>query len=121
MAALAGRLAPPQRRQDSRRGIDASEDVGEGDADLLRFALGIAGQVHDPAHTLDHEIVAGAGGIGAVLAETGDRAIDETRVQRRKARIVEPVFLEPADLTILDQRSEEQTSELQSLMRISYA
>ena len=79
MAAVARRLAAAQRREDRSRGIDAGEDVGEGDADLLRLAVGLAGQVHDPAHALDHEVIAGAGGIGAVLAEAGDRAIDEAR------------------------------------------
>ena len=42
------------------RRVDAGEDVGEGDADLLRLAVRVAGQVHDAAHALDHEVVAGA-------------------------------------------------------------
>ena len=64
-------------------GIDAGEDVGEGDADLLRLAVRRAGQVHDAAHALDHEVVAGARRIGPVLAEAGDRAIDEARIDPR--------------------------------------
>ena len=55
-------------------------------ADLLRRAVGLAGQVHDPAHALDDEVVAGARRVGAVLAEAGDRAIDQPRVERLEAR-----------------------------------
>src|SRR3546814_3199045 len=56
----------------------------------------IAGDRHRAAHALDQEIITRARGIGAVLPEPGDRGDDEAR-------------------------SEEHTSELQSLMRISYA
>ena len=47
------------------RRIDAGEDVGEGDAGLLRLAVRLAGQVHDAAHALDDEVVAGARRVGA--------------------------------------------------------
>jgi hypothetical protein len=77
--------------------------VGEGDADFLRFARGIAGQVHDAAHALDHEIVAGSGRIGSVLAEAGNGAIDQLRIDRLQALVVEAVFLQAADLEVLDQ------------------
>ena len=64
MAALPVASRSAQRRQDRDRRIEAGEDIGEGDADLLRLAGGLAGQVHDPAHALDDEVVAGARGIG---------------------------------------------------------
>ena len=83
-------------------GIDAGEDVGIGDADLLRLAVRLAGQVHDAAHPLDHQVVAGAVRIGAVLAEAGDRAIDEPRIDLPQALVVEAVLLQPADLEVLD-------------------
>ena len=41
--------------------------------------------------------------IGAVLAEAGDRAIDEPRIDRAQAFVVEAVALQPADLEVLDQ------------------
>ena len=85
MAAGPGRLAAAQGREDRVGGVEAGEDVGEGDAGLLRLAVRIAGQVHDPAHALDDEVIAGACGIGAGLAEAGDRAIDEPRIERRTA------------------------------------
>ena len=68
----------------------------------MRRAVRFAGQVHDPAHALNDEVVPGARRIGPVLAEAGDRAIDEARVERRQARIIEPVFGERADLEVFD-------------------
>ena len=61
MLAPPGPLAGEQRRLDRDHGIEAGEDVGEGDADLLRLAVRRAGQVHDAAHALDDEVVAGRG------------------------------------------------------------
>ena len=50
----------------------------------------LAGQVHDAAHALDEEVVAGALGVGAGLAEAGHRAIDQARIEPRcKACVVE--------------------------------
>ena len=74
-----------------------------GDADAGRRAVGVAGQIHEAAHALRHQIVAGALGVGAVLAEAGHRAIDQPRVFRRQALVVEAELGEPADLEILDQ------------------
>src|SRR3546814_7700442 len=82
--------------------IQTSENVGIGDARLLRRPVGLAGQRHEAAHRLNDEVVTGAVRIGAGLAETGDRTDDQAR-------------------EVGTQRSEEHTSELQSLMRISYA
>jgi hypothetical protein len=46
-----------------------------GPAALL--AVGAAGDAHQAAHALDQEVVAGARGIGPVLAEAGDRAVHQ--------------------------------------------
>ena len=56
-----------------------------------------------PLSALDDEIVAGAIGVRPVLPEPRDRAIDEPRIERRDARVVEAVFREAADLVVLDQ------------------
>ena len=100
--AAAGRLALVERGLDGDHRVETGHDVGEGDAHAMRRAVGLAGQRHDPAHPLDDEVVAGARRVGAVLAEAGDRAGDETRVGRRQARVVEAVFREAADLEVLD-------------------
>ena len=103
VAALAGLLALRQRGQDADHRIEAGEDVGDRHADAGRRAVRHAGQIHHAAHALRHQIVAGALGVGAVLAEAGHRAIDQTRIFRRQALVVEAELGEPADLEILDQ------------------
>ncbi len=93
-----------QRRLDGDGGVKAGEDVGQCHADLLRtgafFVIGASRDAHQAAHALDQEIVAGARGVGAVLAEAGDRAIHELRIERREAGVVEAIGLEPADLEV---------------------
>ena len=56
-----------------------------------------------PAHALRHQIIAGALGIRPILAEAGDRAINQPRIFRREALVVEAELGEPADLEILQQ------------------
>ena len=103
IAAAAGLFPPRQRREDADGRIDAGEQIRNRRAGAHRFAVGIAGQVHHPAHALGHEIVAGALCIRTGLTEARHRAIDQPRVVRREALIVETEFGEPADLEIFDQ------------------
>ena len=103
MAATAGVLALLQRRADRQRRIDAGEHVGEGDAEPRRLAVGVTSDVHDAAHALHQQVVARARLVRPVLAEAGDRAIDQPRVLLRQALVVEAVLLEPAELEVLDQ------------------
>src|SRR5262249_53669348 len=56
-----------------------------------------------PAHGLGDKVVARALGVGPVLAEAGDRTVDQPRVQRVEALPVEAVLLQSADLEVLDQ------------------
>ena len=64
--ALAGRLAVAQRGEDPDRREEPGEDVDERDADLLRLAVRVAGDAHQPAERLDQQVVAGQR--GAALA-----------------------------------------------------
>ena len=86
--AATGRVAVAQRGQDRDRRVHAGEQVGDGHADLLRPAAGavvaLAGHAHQAAHALDRVVVAGAVAVGAGLAEAGDRAVDEARLQREQ-------------------------------------
>ena len=101
-------LAPPalvalgQGGLDGDGAVEPGEDIGEGDAHFLRRAVWLAGQVHDPAHRLDDEVIARPVGIGAGLAETGDRAIDQAWVEGGQAVIVQPVLGQSTALEILD-------------------
>ena len=65
--ALAGLVALAQRRQDADRGIERRVKMSAmATPAFCGSPSGIAGQVHDPAHGLDHEVVAGARRVGAV-------------------------------------------------------
>ncbi len=81
-----------QRRLDRVRGVEAGQDIGGGDSGLHRFAVGLAGYAHDAAHRLDHEIVSGAPGVGSGLAEPGNRAVHQFRVDRLQAGEIEAVL-----------------------------
>jgi hypothetical protein len=65
--------------------------------------VGLAGDAHQPAHGLDHQVVSGAFGVRAVLAKAGDRAIDQARVDGFEALVVQAVLLQAADLEVLHQ------------------
>ena len=101
----AAALALIERRQHRHRGVHAAHQVGHGDPGperpAARLAVGVAGDAHQPAHGLGHEVVAGAVLVGAGLAETGDRAIDQALVEGLEVLIAEPVTGEAADLVIL--------------------
>ena len=103
IAAAAGFLPARQCGKDADRGIDPGEDIGHRHAGAQRLAVGIAGEIHEAAHALRHEIVAGARGIWSVLAEAGHRAINQPRHFRRQAFVVEAELGEPADLEIFNQ------------------
>ncbi|MNE47022.1 hypothetical protein D3C80_1413980 [compost metagenome] len=105
--AEAGLLAVRQRAEHRGARVQAGEDVGQRHADLHRpgalLAFGAPGQAHQPAQALDHEVVAGALGVGAVLAEAGDRAVDQPRIDLAQAGVVEAVGGQAADLEVLQQ------------------
>src|SRR5450830_1315741 len=61
------------------------------------------GDAHQTAGGLHHQVVTGALGIGPVLAKTGNRAVNQTRVERLQTRIVKSVLREAADLEVLHQ------------------
>ena len=107
MLTAPGALAAGERGEDRGRRVHAGHQVGSGDAHLLRPAAGqvvaLPGDAHDAAHGLGDQVVAGAVRIGPRLAEAGDRAIDQARIDFAERGIVETEFGEPADLVVLDQ------------------
>ncbi len=91
--AFAGAVAVGQRGQHGDGGVHAGHQVGQRHAGLLRAAAGqvvaLAGHRHQAAHALDQEVVAGAVRVRPVLAEAGDRAVDQVgleRLQRCRSR-----------------------------------
>jgi hypothetical protein len=94
-------------RQNGGGGVDAGEQVGQCYAHALWPAtghtVGATGDAHHAAHGLNHQVVAGALGVRSVLAKAGDGAVDQLRVERAQARMVQPVSLQAADLEVLHQ------------------
>jgi hypothetical protein len=78
-----------QRRHDPERRVHPAV-MSASDRRRGRRAARLAGDAHHPALGLDHEIERGAVAIGAVLAEAGDRAVDDARVPLARALVVDP-------------------------------
>ena len=78
--ALAGALAIVQRQHDGLRQQQSGREVGDRNADAHRAAAGLAGDRHQPAHALGDLVDTGARGIRSALAEAGDRAVDDARI-----------------------------------------
>jgi formyl-CoA transferase len=63
----------------------------------------LAGHAHEAAHALDDEVVAGTVRVRAVLAESGDRRVDQARIDRPDRIVMQPVAGQSPDLEVLDQ------------------
>src|SRR5207237_6951676 len=107
MLALARALAVCERGADGDRRVHAGDDVGDRHARTLRAAtrraVRLAGHAHHAAHALDHEVVARPLAIRAGMAETGDRAVHEARVQGAQVLVAEAIAPEITILIVLDQ------------------
>ena len=104
---LARHCAIGQRRTDRDGGVHAGGHVDDRDADALRPAAGhtisFAGDAHQSTHALRHEIVAGPVLVRTGLAETGDRAVDQSRVGFGQIVITQAVSRQITYLVVLDQ------------------
>ena len=77
-------------------------EVGDGNADPHRTFAGRAGDRHQPAHALRDLIEARPLVIGPVLAEAGDAAIDDARVDLAQALIVDAELCLDVGTEVLD-------------------
>lgn len=68
------------------------------DGARLRHSVWKSGDAHETAHRLNHEVVAGAILIWAILTESCDRAVDQAGVQLAKIFVRKPVFGQSANL-----------------------
>ena len=79
-------VAMGKRAENRDRRVEAGEDIGHRDTHFhwaaTRMLVGLAGDAHQTADSLDHEIVAGLIAIGPGLAESGYRTIDQAGVER---------------------------------------
>ena len=86
---LTGALARVQRSDDSEGREHTRDHVGLRDADHDRFAAGLAGEAHDPAHPLHDEVVRRPRAAGSILTEAADMADDRAPVDRADAIVGE--------------------------------
>src|SRR5215213_6655640 len=101
--AIAGGLAPAQRRQDRGRGVQAADDVCYGDPYLRGLAIrfGKSSYPHDARASLDQEVVTGT---FLILSgpEAGDGAIDEAGIALLEGLIAETELFQCATPHVLD-------------------
>jgi hypothetical protein len=62
----------------------------------------MAGHAHQACHALNQKIIAGAPTIGAGLTETGNRAIDDLRINLFDLRIIETIFGQCANFVVFN-------------------
>ena len=91
------------RSKYAERAVDPGREIGHGHAVTQRGASRHAGDAHQPAHGLRHEVEAGPGAVGTGRAEARDRAVDEAGVGVRKVLVGETLALHGARPHILHQ------------------
>src|SRR2546430_4132207 len=100
--ALAGALTRVQGGGDRERGEHARDHVRLRDADHDRIAPGLAGEAHDPAHSLHDEVVRGPRATRTVLPEPADVAQDRARIDPAHAFVGKAEARERAGTEVLD-------------------
>ena len=95
-----GGVACSQRRLNGYNAVEAGKNIGERHAGFLRWAIRLAGDVHQAAHTLNDEVIPRPGSVRATLTEAGNRAIDNSGIDGGDACEIEAVLGEPADLEV---------------------
>ena len=87
--ALAGGLALDQGHQDALGQKNAGAEVGDRNTDPHRSLARNTGDRHQPAHALGDLIDTRAVAVRPVLAEAGDAAVDQARVDGPQALVVD--------------------------------
>ena len=100
--ALTGLVLDPQRQHDSEGGIHAGGHVGDRGAAAHAAAAFFAGDADHAAFGLQDQVHGGPLAIGAVLAETRNRGIDDPGIAGTDRRITQAEFFERARAEVLD-------------------
>ena len=94
-------------RANGDRRVHSRGQVDDGHPHALGAAawqiLTLAGDAHEAAHALGHEVVAGAVLFRAGLPEPGHGAVNDSRIDRLDVLIAEPITREVAYLVVFDQ------------------
>jgi hypothetical protein len=91
-----------QRGQDRAVGVEGRDHVDQCDADLHRSAITLAGDRHQAREALHDGVVARPLAIGTGRPETGDRAVDEARVDAPERVPAEREIVHGPRLEVLD-------------------
>ena len=83
-------LAANERRRNGEGGGHAAHRIGDRIADPQWRRLRVAGDAHHPAQPLDDLIVGGIEPQRSVLAEAGDRTVDDVALDRFERGVAEP-------------------------------
>src|SRR5262245_2170155 len=96
-----------QRRAYGDAGIHAGDDIDNRDPRFLRPAareiVTLAGDAHESAHALDHEVIAGAFRVRPGLTESGDRAVHEPWVERLQGLVTQAIARQVPHLEVFEQ------------------
>ena len=102
IAAEPGALAPADAGQHADAGKQGRHLIGQRQSHFRGRPAGLAGDRQGAGHRLDHEVIGRLVPPRAGLAETRDAAIDQTGIDCREARIIEPQPLCDAMAEVLD-------------------
>src|SRR5437899_4764882 len=87
--ASAGLFAYAQRRERADRAIKGADKIADRHADFDRVAIGLAGDGHQPAHQIGHDVQPRELRIRTGLAPARGGDIDQAWVERREPRVIE--------------------------------
>ena len=118
--AASGLLARVERGENPERRIHAGGDVGDRHAGADATAAWLAGDANHAALGLHHEIERRAIAIGSVLAEAGNRTVDDARLAFTHRRVVETELGNRANTKVFehDIRTLEQPEKQRPALRV---
>ncbi len=103
MLPAAAARAGQQRGKNRLHAIHAGDQVRNGHAQFHRRAVGLAGNGHQAAFRLDHEVVARFGCAWTAASITRDGAIDQAGIDRREILVAQAEGFQGAQPVIFDQ------------------
>jgi hypothetical protein len=99
--AAAGPLLHAQREHDAERGVHARGHVGDGDPAADAVPVRLPGGADHPALGLEDQVERGAVAVRAVLAEAGDRAVDDPGIPLARGLVAQAEPGQGADPVVL--------------------
>ena len=101
--ALSGHAPPDQAGENALHQVRAGEDIGDREAHGHRAVARVAAEPGQATERLQQQVLPGLVFPRPLLAVTGDHAVNDLRVDRLHALVVEPVFLHHARTEVVDQ------------------